>query len=641
MSLSKQFSLSFLFVLTLVFLGTVWINVNSFRDYVSNQLASHSQDAATSLGLSISPYMGSEDDLPLIETMMNAIFDSGYYLNITLYDTEKKVLLEKVNPETPVTVPSWFASLFPLNPPMAETEINNGWYIAGSMTIVSHPGVGYDRLWDNAKETFLLTFAIFLVGSGLLYGALRVITTPIIAVVDASKRISARDFSEITKVPKTRELNLMVKAINKMAGILNKQHVELTSQAESYYQTAYIDGLTKLGNKLAMDNKLSRVFADEEMKPSGFLIIVRLSSLAMVNEGEGAEKADNYIKTGSDIMSKVALEHAGEVFRVRGGDFVILFEHLEENHCKLVLEQLSNLFSLEVSPIYSNGFAHVGAAHFDHLTSRIALLENADAALTAARHLPQRWQMASQLSVKQSQREWREQFNEIIENKRVDIARQPVKDFDGQLLYFECFARFKSRDQQSYLPMPQVVSESEYLHMAGKLDLIILEKILTLVSVDQEPVAVNLSTSALSDKEIINDIINLLRSNASLCPLVTFEIHEMSLQRYPEECIEFAEALRQIGVKLTLERVGSNLASFSHLKQLRPDHIKLDGSLTRKIEKTEDNQFYVRTLVNIAHGLNIKVIVELVETLEEAQTLHSLYVDFTQGYLQGKPEMWV
>ena len=93
MSLTKQFSLGFLFVLLLVFVGTIYINVNSTRDYIESQLSSHSQDTATSLGLSISPYVADENSLPIVETMVNAIFDSGYYQSITLFSTEGNALV--------------------------------------------------------------------------------------------------------------------------------------------------------------------------------------------------------------------------------------------------------------------------------------------------------------------------------------------------------------------------------------------------------------------------------------------------------------------------------------------------------------------------------------------------------------------
>lgn len=642
MSLTKQFSLGFLFVLLLVFFGTVYINVNSFRAYVESQLSSHSQDTATSLGLSISPYVGDENSLPIVETMVNAIFDSGYYQRIELRNTENTVLLEKENPPTPQGVPDWFRDLFPLNPPTSETEINSGWNIAGVMTVTSHPGKGYAQLWENAQSTFRFTLLLFIVGSALLYAVLRIILTPVSAVVRASERISTRDFSEIEDVPRTEELNLMVRAINKMASILNKQHNELTAQAQSYYQSAYVDSLTNLGNKLALDNRLARLFADKEMAPTGYLVIIRLSSLGDVNQNEGAQTADIYINTLAHIVKSKGAALSAEIYRVRGGDFVVLLEGVNETRCCDFLNDLSEEFSAQSLPMYTHGFAHIGAAKFNEFSNKQQLLENADAALTSAKNTTKRWQLASELETRISQSEWRKQFNRIIRDNAVDIVRQPVKDFDNNLVYSECYARFRGENEQEYLPMSQLIAESQHLHYAGELDTVILKKILTLLSADgAETVAINLSPLTLAERIYIDKFLELVKKAPESAEHLVVEIQEVCLQNAPENTHYLAKALRSLGAKLTIERVGSSIAAFAHLRKLRPNYIKLDGSFTRNIHKMEDNQFFVRSLVNIAHGLNIIVIAELVEEEIEAQTLHELFVDCIQGYMVSAPTKWI
>lgn len=641
MSLTKQFSIGFLFVLLLVFFGTVYINVNSFREYVESQLSSHSQDTATSLGLSISPYVGDDNGIPIVETMINAIFDSGYYQRIVLRDTENNVLLEKENPSTPEGVPNWFRDLFPLNPPTSETEINSGWNIAGVMSVTSHPGKGYAQLWENAQSTFRFTLLLFIIGSFLLYAILRVILTPVTAVVRASERISARDFSEIDDVPHTKELNLMVRAINKMAGILNKQHNELTAQAQSYYQSAYQDTLTKLGNKLALDNRLARLFADKEMAPAGYLVIIRLSSLGHVNETEGGQTADIYINTLAHILKTKGAHVNAETYRVRGGDFVVLLENANEERCCNFLNDLSDEFMAQTLPVYTHGFAHIGAAKFNELTNKNQLLENADAALTTAKNTPKRWQLASQLEKRISQNEWREHFDRIIRDKAVDIVRQPVKNFDESHMYYECFARFRSNDSEKHLPMSELIAESEHLHYSGELDLLILKKILTLLAPNSsENVGINISPLTIAERVYIEKFINLIKQHANFAKNIVVEIPEICLQNAPENVHYLAESLRNLGSKLTVERVGTSIAAFSHLRKLRPNFIKLDGSFTRNIHKSEDNQFFVRSLVNIAHGLNITVIAELVEDENEAQTLQDLFVDCVQGYAISEPCAW-
>ena len=197
MPLSRQLGLSLLAVLILVFIGTLWINANNTRDFVDQQLASHAQDTATSLGLSIAPYMANEEDLPVVDTMMNAIFDRGFYQSMVLKDAKQNVLLEKHNPNSVEGVPLWFLNLLPLTPPESTTDVNDGWTIAGTLTVKSHPGFGYQQLWLNATQAFWMILAVFIVALILLYALVRMITTPLLAVVKQADAISKQQFEQI------------------------------------------------------------------------------------------------------------------------------------------------------------------------------------------------------------------------------------------------------------------------------------------------------------------------------------------------------------------------------------------------------------------------------------------------------------
>ena len=645
MSLSRQFGLGFLSVLILVFLGTVWINVNSTRSYISDQLSSHAQDTATSLGLSISPYVSMEGGLPVIDTMVNAIFDRGYYESIELQDLDGKTLLKKVNPPRPELVPEWFMQLFPITPPITKTEINSGWVMAGELTVKSHPGLGYAQLWSNAKRTFVLTLVLFVIGTLLLAILLKLITNPLKVVIRAAERIANRDFNPIEYEPKTKELGLLVKAFNKMAGILSKQYSELTAQAQAYYKKAYLDPLTQLGNKQALDNKLARIFTKTEDEPvAGFLVLVRLSSLAHVNELEGAAIADEYIKNVSKILL-TATQRKGELFRSRGADFAILLEDMSDEDCLSVLENLSEQFKANNSDMFKNGYAHMGVAHFGADTQKALLLEQADSALTSASTIPNGWQLASNITVQQSHQSWREQLKRIINEQAIDILLQPVKNFDNDVLVSECLARFIDSTGKNYLPMAQLIPESEKLLVSGELDKAILRKIDSLLSKspkskEHKSISINISTASLSSMDNVGELIDILKRVREKSKNVIVEIHEHSLHRCFKNCVFFANKLREIDCKITIERFGSSISAFAHIRQIRPDYIKLDGSFTRHINSSEENQFFVSSLVSIAHGLNIEVIAELVEDEDEARCLHGLFVDYVQGYYFGKPEVW-
>lgn len=108
MKLSTQLSTSLFVLLAVVFVSSFVINVKLTREYVNEQLATHAQDTATSLGLSITPYLAEENDIVVAQTMVNAIFDRGFYQYITVTDMDGNMLIERRNPTSVETVPAWF-----------------------------------------------------------------------------------------------------------------------------------------------------------------------------------------------------------------------------------------------------------------------------------------------------------------------------------------------------------------------------------------------------------------------------------------------------------------------------------------------------------------------------------------------------
>ncbi|MEO1897527.1 MAG: LapD/MoxY N-terminal periplasmic domain-containing protein [Cycloclasticus sp.] len=107
MSLSKQLLSLILALFLMIFSVNFMLSVENIRSYLEGESQIHAQDTATSLGLSLSPYLVDEKD-PVLETMMNAIFDRGYYKEIKLVNVEAEPLVTLTNDKNVETVPDWF-----------------------------------------------------------------------------------------------------------------------------------------------------------------------------------------------------------------------------------------------------------------------------------------------------------------------------------------------------------------------------------------------------------------------------------------------------------------------------------------------------------------------------------------------------
>ena len=132
MSLLKQLFLAICLLLALAFAGSFLAGVESSREQLLSQLRSHAQDAATALGLSMTPHV---DDPAMIELMVSSIFDSGYFASIRVVRIpDGEVIAERRTTTTSEQVPSWFAHLVNLQPQGGDALIMRGWQQAAAVT---------------------------------------------------------------------------------------------------------------------------------------------------------------------------------------------------------------------------------------------------------------------------------------------------------------------------------------------------------------------------------------------------------------------------------------------------------------------------------------------------------------------------
>ena len=194
MTLYRQLSIFTLILFFLLFSGTWLAKLQSTRSFLIDQLESHAQDTATSLGLSISQHVAN-NDMPAVEVMINAVFDRGYYRIIRFSDNEGNILIDRVLNVTIENVPTWFVKLIRLTPPNATANVMAGWLQAGSIYVMSHPGYAYKTLWETATRMtiwFLVTGVIVAIAGGL---GLRILLQPLDRVEKQADRIWSHEYA--------------------------------------------------------------------------------------------------------------------------------------------------------------------------------------------------------------------------------------------------------------------------------------------------------------------------------------------------------------------------------------------------------------------------------------------------------------
>jgi EAL domain-containing protein (putative c-di-GMP-specific phosphodiesterase class I) len=178
-------------------------------------------------------------------------------------------------------------------------------------------------------------------------------------------------------------------------------------------------------------------------------------------------------------------------------------------------------------------------------------------------------------------------------------------------------------------------------HLSQGLDMIIIQKVFSHLGKDwcqQNRLTVNLSIQSVNHTgfhQWLNDIVS---NNQQQAKRLMIEISEQQYQGNSEQYIRFLDWLRPHGVHFSIDQFGINSTAFGFLQGLKLDQLKIDGSYINKLHQDRDNQFFLRSLTDIAHNLEIKIGANFVEAEDELKSVLALGMDGAQGYHIGKPE---
>ncbi len=149
---------------------------------------------------------------------------------------------------------------------------------------------------------------------------------------------------------------------------------------------------------------------------------------------------------------------------------------------------------------------------------------------------------------------------------------------------------------------------------------------------------INISGHSLNDKTFITSIVERLSLPDVPVNKLCFEITEAAAITNFSNTLKFITELKKLGCRFALDDFGSGMSSFSYLKNLPVDFIKIDGGFIKGMLKDKVDLAVVRSINDIAHEMNLCTIAEFVETEEIFQYLQEIKVDYVQGYWIGKPQ---
>ncbi|MBX9913334.1 MAG: EAL domain-containing protein [Pseudomonadaceae bacterium] len=645
MSLIKQLFLAICVFLLVAFTGSFIAGVESSREQLISQLRSHAQDAATALGLSMTPNV---DDPAMLELMVSSVFDSGYFASIRVVRIpDGEVLVERSNTTaSEQKVPEWFVKLVALHAQGGDALIMRGWEQAARIEVQSHPQFALAKLWDSAIGS-LIWLLICGVISALLGGwLLRTQLRPLDNMVDQAEAISRREFLAVQQIPRTPELKRVVLAMNQMVQKLKALFAEEASRSEKLRIEAYQDSLTGLANRRLLDIRLSEQLLVSEHNADGYLLFIRLTDLTGLNQKLGGQKTDALIKAMSDVI-KQQLDAPNRAqwlaSRSRAGEFTVIAAGLSGEHAEQLAEQLTA--SIEALALARESgmspIAFIGIGAFSSGELAKAVFARTDEALAQAQGTPGKvWARLDNTAHSSSNPvDWREWIDDALKHSKLKLFFQPVVRCAGSgVLHQKVLARLID-PQGEAVAAGQFLPWIERLNWSARLDMAMLKDAIKHLSLHPQPLALSLSGQTLRDAESQAELLQVLRNNPRSDGLLTLELDERYLPS-AAQLEQLSQTVRAAGYSLGLQHFGGDFGLIGNLTNLGLAYLKIDGSYIRALDQEADKRRFIEAIYRATNSIDMPLIAEMVETASELAALQEIGIQGAMGRLIGAPAPW-
>ncbi|MDX2350652.1 MAG: EAL domain-containing protein [Porticoccus sp.] len=649
MTLFRQLIIAVVILFACLYAGNTVFTLQNNRLLVEDQMEVHAQDTATALALSMTQ-AAQDKDIATMDTMFNAVSDSGYYQRIYFTDLEQNIVIDREFPISIETVPNWFVAMMSLPSPEGRAEVSSGWSQMGVLTVVSHPGQAYSKLW-KVTTTQLGWFAgITLLVSLLAFFALKWLLAPLTRVEQQANEIYEKRFVTQDKIPKTRELGRVVLAMNRMADHLKEVFDEQLAVIGQLQKQSFRDAVTGLSNRSDFDNRLSSFVDDKEAGAhTGALIIVAMQDIAAVNEFAGRGEGNNLLKAIGECLTNAVLANPRAVVaRRQGQEFTVFLPDVTSQEGEELAGTLFNAVQgvnwlhHDKCPLHF----HMGYTYHSEVTSGGDMLGEADIALKQAKlQGTNRWAKLSDVQdvevpvLGRTLQEWQDYLEQTIKGHQIVPHYQPVLSVsDNEIVAHKVFVRFLNGDE--LLTAAAVLPIAERLGLMPQLDQLILE---SLASTNREQVftsklCVNLSKISVQTKSFMAWLESFLVIQRELASKLIFEVSEFGEKVDEQSTRQLVDLTQKCSASLAIDGFGLKSSAFGYLGSLPLHHIKVHRSFLRGLDQNPDNQFYIRSLVQLAHSRDVQLWLEGVESELEWKQLAELGVDAAQGYFLGKPQ---
>lgn len=400
----------------------------------------------------------------------------------------------------------------------------------------------------------------------------------------------------------------------------------------------YYDELTRLKNRESLRKDLKK----EEFLA---LSLIDIEGFDDINEIYGFEVGDEILIKVMELLKDFSTKNNISLYRLTSDIFAILDTNITSfiSYDK-VLKDIQDLFKKEIHvdsldiDIYL--YVSIGTA-----ISQLDAIKCANIALKEAKQASLKYTVYNkEIDTKENIKKtmyWREKIKDAIEDDKIIPFYQPIYNNKNELIKYEALMRILDEvDKKPYYLSPGAFFEvaiktKQYF----KLNQMVIEKSFYNIDKLGKDISINISFADIVNRGFIEfiekEVENLTKVQRKK---VVFEILESDTVSDYDILDRFIFKYREKGIRIAIDDFGTGFSNFSHILKIKPDYIKIDGSLIKDIDTDQNSYEMVKSIVEFSKSLGITTIAEFIHSKEVYEIVKKLNIDEFQGYYLGEPE---
>ena len=428
---------------------------------------------------------------------------------------------------------------------------------------------------------------------------------------------------------------------------------ETRNMAQQIQHQATHDSLTGLVNRCEFEKRLyNAILSAQASSTHHCLCYIDLDQFKIVNDSAGHAAGDELLRKLT-VHLKSKIRSRDTLARHGGDEFGLLLDNCQLDQAYKIANSLLAAiknFNFEwLGRSYTVG-ASIGLVPIDSKTiSTAEIMSQADVACYTAKDLGRNQVYVyenedNRLALRHSEIVKVAELSDSIKANRFRIycqaisALQPEHDESN---HYEILIRSVGTDGKIELPKTFIPAAERYGMMAA-LDRWVIDSTLkqytALFDKDENiKIAINLSGNSLADSSLLQYVRSAIIESEIIASNICFEITETAAINNLDSAINFIGDLKQLGCEFALDDFGSGVSSFTYLKNLPVDYLKIDGSFVRDMINDPINVAMVAAINEVGHVMGIKTIAECAQSREIIEQLTRLGVDYAQGFAISTP----